>query len=73
MFLAVSLGMNGTSENEFVEVYPSDSEEESKELTIRETFPQYRINFNSRRVQEEVFEEFLKEKKENGQKKSSDL
>ena len=44
---------------------------ESEELWIQDTFPQYRMNFYHKSVQEEVYDEFLKEqkqKKENSSK-----
>ena len=30
-------------------------------LTVRDNFPQYRIYFSERKIQKEVYEEFLKE------------
>lgn len=45
----------------------SPTEEENlqtEELQIQETFPQYRMNFSHKAVQEEVYNEFLKELKD---------
>ena len=37
---------------------------EKKELQVQEIFPQYRMDFNHKSVQEEVYNEFLQELKE---------
>ena len=37
---------------------------EKEELQVQETFPQYRMDFHHKSVQEEVYNEFLQELKE---------
>ena len=66
----ISLGASGDSDEGFVEVHPS-GEEIIEELTVRKTFPQYRIHFNPKRIQGEVYKEFLKEKETDNQKNPS--
>ena len=57
--LFVPFKSEGYSEG-FVEVY---STEEDEELKVRKTFPQYRMYFDDRKIQEEVYQELLKEQK----------
>lgn len=33
-------------------------------LTVRDSFPEYRVYFSEKKIQKEVYEEFLKESKE---------
>ncbi|MDE0119306.1 MAG: hypothetical protein OXM55_04770 [Bdellovibrionales bacterium] len=40
---------------------------ESTELKVRKTFPLYKVDFNHKAVQEEVYNEFMKELKEKEQ------
>ena len=37
---------------------------EKEELRVQDTFPQYRMNFSHKSVQEEVYQEFLRELEE---------
>lgn len=45
---------------------------EAEELWIQDTFPQYRMSFYHKSVQEQVYKEFLKEQKKEKEKESSD-
>lgn len=45
---------------------------EAEELWIQDTFPQYRMSFYHKSVQEQVYNEFLKEQKKEKEKESSD-
>ena len=55
--------VSATEEN----VLPIEREKqnlEKEELHIQKVFPQYRVDFNHKLIQEEVYEELLKELKE---------
>ena len=50
---------------EEIKLSPDDEEAlEKEELQVQETFPQYRMDFYHKAVQEEVYDEFLKELKD---------
>ena len=54
--------VSSAEEEEFfaLQDIPSDKEE----LKVQESFPLYRVDFSHKLVQEEVYKEFLKERKE---------
>jgi len=69
-FILFIFSFVGGAAEKFAEHDPED-EEKADELIVRESFPQYRVFFDSQKVHEDVYKEFLKENQKSPDQKNS--